>query len=66
MPEDLDMGALFLDQVVSGPEGELTLLFLLLYCDTPWTPSPLAPRPTHWTDLPCPQGEGRAALMTFD
>lgn len=36
MPEDLDREPWFLDWVVGGPVGELTLLFLLLYCDTPW------------------------------
>lgn len=54
MPEDLDRAPLFLYWVVGGPVGELTLLFLLLYCDTPWALTPLSPRPTHWTNLLCP------------
>lgn len=65
MPEDLDRGPLFLDQDVGGPEGELTPLFLLLYCDTPWALPPCFQGP-H-TGLTCRPGrEGRTALMTFN
>lgn len=35
MPEDLNREPRFLAWVVGGPLGELTLIFLLLYCDTP-------------------------------
>lgn len=40
MPEDLDREPLLLDWVLGEPVGELTLLFLLLSCDTPWALPP--------------------------